>query len=76
MADSDDILRLTASRLGLPETELASYMDAMLFLCAEALDEGECVELMTFGTLCPASDEKAFRPHASLFPPPPPEDGP
>lgn len=44
-------------------------MDAMLAICSDALDSGDCVELMTFGTLCPASDTEAFLPHASLFPP-------
>ncbi|MFA6233414.1 MAG: hypothetical protein WC824_04395 [Bacteroidota bacterium] len=69
MANASDILHRTALRLGLDPVELQPYMDAMLAICAEALDHGECVELMTFGTLCPASDGDAFRPHASLFPP-------
>jgi nucleoid DNA-binding protein len=69
MANASDILHRTASRLGLDPQELRPYMDAMLALCSDALDSGDCVELMTFGTLFPASDSEAFRPHASLFPP-------
>jgi nucleoid DNA-binding protein len=70
MAGSKDILQRTAARLGLDPAELQPYMDAMLVICADALDRGDCVELMTFGTICPSSDEEAFRPHNSLFPPP------
>lgn len=44
-------------------------MDALLELSSDSLDRGECIELMTFGTLCPLSDDEAFRPHPSLFPP-------
>jgi len=69
MANASDILERTAGRLGLDPQELQPYMDALLAICAEALDAGECVELMTFGTLCPATDAEAFRPHSSLFPP-------
>ncbi len=69
MANATDILHRTAARLGLDPQELQPYMDAMLAICSTALDQGECVELMTFGTLCPASDSEAFRPHPSLFPP-------
>ncbi|MBE0644589.1 MAG: hypothetical protein IH600_10965 [Bacteroidetes bacterium] len=69
MATAADILHRTAARLGLDPQELQPYMDAMLTICADALDSGECVELMTFGMLCPASDSEAFRPHSSLFPP-------
>ncbi|MFZ1729780.1 MAG: hypothetical protein WBQ23_06245 [Bacteroidota bacterium] len=69
MANASDILHRTASRLGIDPQELRPYMDAMLAICSDALDSGDCVELMTFGTLCPASDTEAFLPHASLFPP-------
>lgn len=68
MVNSSDILQRTASRLGLDPAELAPYMDALLALCAEALDRGESIELMTFGTLSPTGDGEAFRPHPSLFP--------
>ncbi len=69
MANATDILHRTAARLGFDPQELQPYMDAMLDLCATTLDSGECIELMTFGTLCPTSDSDAFIPHSSLFPP-------
>ncbi|MDX9758291.1 MAG: hypothetical protein RBU27_03940, partial [Bacteroidota bacterium] len=68
MAYSADILHRIAARLGLEATELQSYVDAMLEICVEAVDRGECVELMTFGVLCPTDDALMFRPHPSLLP--------
>jgi hypothetical protein len=70
MANASDILQRTASRLGIDPRELQSYMEAMLDICATALDQGDCVELMTFGTVCPTADGDAFRPHPSLLPRP------
>lgn len=76
MADGTDILFRIAARLGIRAEELAPYMDATLSICGEALDEGECVELMTFGTLCPTPEGVAFHPHPSLLPAATAEEGP
>lgn len=70
MASASDILHRTASRLGIDARELQPYMEAMLDICATALDRGDCVELMTFGTVCPTAEGEAFRPHPSLLPRP------
>lgn len=74
MAGSDDILQRVASRLGIRAEELVPYMDAMLAICGDALRDGECVELMTFGTLCPAPERDAFQAHPSLLAAAPPGD--
>ena len=68
MANTADILHRIAARLGLEVTELRPYSDAMLEICETALDGGGCVELMTFGTVCPTPDGLHFRAHASLLP--------
>jgi len=67
MANAADILHRIAARLGIDPRELQPYMDNMLEICASALDRGDCVELMTFGTVCPAADSDAFQPHPSLL---------
>ena len=69
MAALQDIAIRTAARLGMDAHQLQPYVDALLAIVLEARQQGDEVELMTFGILRDDPDGEAFLPHASLLPP-------
>ncbi|PLX23906.1 MAG: hypothetical protein C0600_13895 [Ignavibacteria bacterium] len=69
MATLRDILQRTAANIGMDDQELEPFAVAMMQVLQQSHEQGEDVELMTFGTLLHEKGSVRFRPHNSLFPP-------